>query len=107
MATLLATGTQTAVIDTEHSLATVSTSSVVMLYVDTANLSTGDVLVLRVKTLVLNGGTTRLCQEAVYANPQAIPIKYSDPLITDQEAVFTLEQTDGTGRAFPWKVVSP
>jgi len=29
------------------------------------------------------------------------------PFLSDQEYVVTLEQNNGTGRAFPWKVLSP
>lgn len=107
MPTVESSGTQTATIDTEHTLATITSNDTLQLIVDTANMAAGDVLILRVKTKVLSGGTTRLVQEAIYANAQSIPIKYSDPIMSDQEAVFTLEQTDGTGRSYPWKVMSP
>ena len=109
MPTLEASGTQTATISTEHTLATITTNKTLTLIVDTAAMAADDVLELRVKTKVLSGGTTRVVQKATYqhAQPADDLIKMSLPVQSDQEYVATLKQTAGTGRAFPWKVLSP
>lgn len=108
--TLEASGTQTATIGTEHTLATLTGNKTYVLVVDTVNMTsasgTPDIVELRVKTKVLTGGVTRQVYPAAYVNSQADPIKISIPIPSDQEAVFTLKQVQGTGRAFPWKVLS-
>ena len=97
--------TQTATIDTEHTLDTETTAGVYVLVVDMANLVAGDIVTLRIKTKYASGGTSRLAFSATYANAQAEPNKYSPPIPVDTEIVCTLEQTDGTGRDFPWNLL--
>ncbi len=99
-------GTQTAVVTTEHTLATETGAGTFVLYVDTANMVLIDELELRVKTKMLSGGTTGEFLIATYAHVQGQPIKASIPVFSDQEVVFTLKQTAGTARTFAWKVVS-
>ena len=99
------TGTQTAVIDTEHTLDTESTAGVYTLCVDTKNMVAGDIVVLRIKTKFAAGGTSGIAFEATYANVQAEPLKYSPPVPIITEIVCTLEQTDGVGRDFPWNLL--
>lgn len=109
-----ATGTQTATIGTEHTLDDVAESGVFTLHVDTVNMQAGDILELRVYQIVLTGGTRRV----VYGPPNALfigaqpaddVVKISVPIaneLTDAGALrFTLKQTVGTGRSFPWKVL--
>jgi len=105
MATSNSDGSQTATIDTEHTLATITSAGTYVLLVDTVNLALGDKLTLRAKTKVRSVGTTRLAYEAFYAHAQSEPVKVSIPVPSTNEIVFTLEQTDGTGRAFPWEIV--
>ena len=104
---LEASGTQTATVGTEHTLATLTTAKTFQLYVDLANLASGDVVELRVYLKVLSGGTSREAQYAVYSGVQGQPIVWSIPVMSDIEVKFTLYQTAGTGRSFPWKVLSP
>lgn len=108
MPTLEASGTQTAVIGTEHTLATITTIKTLVVMVDAVNLVNADELELRVKTKMLSGGVTRVAYRASYKHAQAADdlIKISIPIPSDQEAVFTLKQVAGAGRAFPWKVMS-
>lgn len=96
---------QTATLDTEHTLDTETVAGVYVLVVDTANMVNGDVLRLKMKTKVQTGETSRIAYEAVYANVQGQPNKYSPPVPVDTELVCTLEQTDGTGRVFPWNLL--
>jgi hypothetical protein len=106
-----ATGTQTATLDTEHTLRDVATAGTYTLHVDCNAMAAGDVVKLRVYQIVLTGGTRRIAYYQIYsgAQPAEDMIKISVPIsneLTDAGALrFTLEQTDGTGRAYPWKVL--
>jgi hypothetical protein len=66
---------------------------------------------LRAYQMVLTGGTRRVAYFQVYVDAQVADdlIKISVPIsneLTDAGALrFTLKQTQGTGRVFPWKVL--
>lgn len=106
MPTQKTSGTQTATVTTEHTLATITDAGTYVLAVDTINMVNGDILELRAKVKVLSGGTTRQYVLAVYANAQGDPIKMSIPVPTLHEVVYTLKQTAGAaGRDFPWEVI--
>ncbi len=98
-------GSQTAVIDTEHTLATVTDAGNYVSKVDTVNMVLGDRLTLRVKEKIRSSGTTRLLYVVNYAHVQGTPPKESIPASSPHELVFTLEQTSGTGRVFEWEIV--
>lgn len=106
MATSHSDGSQTAVIGTEHTLGTITTAGTYVLNVDTANMNYGDQLIIRVNTRVRSVGTTRQAYSALYAHVQADPVKISIPVASPNEIEFTIEQTTGTGRAYPWEIVS-
>jgi hypothetical protein len=103
------TGTQTATITTEHTLLDIAVAGTFTLHVDKNAMAAGDVLELRVYQIVLTGGTRRVAYFARYTDAQsaddliAISVPISNEL-TDAGALrFTLKQTAGTGRAYPWK----
>lgn len=106
MLAVIASGTQAATLDVEHSLATDTGGRTYCLVVDTGEMVAGDVLILRLKTKVLSGGTKRLAYSATFSDAQGEPQKYSIPVPADVEIEATLEQTDGTGRSYPWKILS-
>lgn len=99
-------GSQTASIDTEHTLATITAAGVYILVVDTANMVNGDIVTFRLKTKCRSTDTSRLAFSVTYSHVQSEPNKYSVPVPSDVELIATLEQTDGTGRAFPWSVLN-
>jgi hypothetical protein len=103
--TSVGSAVQTATLDTEHTLDTETAAGVYVLVVDTANLANGDIVILRIKTKYATGGTSRIAYAVTYANAQGEPNKYSIPVPVDTEIVCTLEQTDGTGRDFPWNLL--
>ena len=103
--TSAASGDQTAIIDTEHTLTPQTTPGAYVLVVDTANLVLGDVVELRIKTKYASGGTSRLAYKQTYAHVQADINKYSIPVPVDTEIICTLKQIDGTGRSFPWNLL--
>lgn len=104
--TTVGSGTQTATLTTEHSLATTTTAGVFVLSVNLTNLVNGETVRLRVKTKVLTGDTAECVWEYTYSNDQGnIPIVQTPPLLSMFSYEATLTQTGGTGRAFPWSVV--
>ncbi len=105
MATSKASGTQVAVISTEHTLSTITDAGTYVLSVDTNAMVLGDELELRAKTKVTSGGTTREYLVATYAHIQGQPVKTSVPVASINEVIFTLKQTAGTGRSFPWEII--
>jgi hypothetical protein len=104
-------GTQTATVTTEHTLLDVAIAGTFTLHVDTVNMVAADTLELRISQMVLTAGTRRVAYYAIYADAQPADdlIKISVPIsneLTDAGALrFTLKQTTGTSRNFPWKVL--
>lgn len=98
-------GSQTAVITTEHVLATVTSASILQLVVDLAALVGGDVVELRVYGKARTGDTERLLHRSTYGpTPIASPLVMSVPIISPHHFKATLKQIAGTGRAFPWAI---
>lgn len=106
MPSSVASGSQTAVISTEHTLATSTAGYTFVLVVDTANLANGDAVELRIYTKCKSGGTERLAYCRKYANAQEELIKYSPPVPADVSCKATLKQTAGTGRVFDWSLLA-
>ena len=104
--TVIASGTQSATLDTEHALDNDTAGKTYVLAVDTGAMVDGDIVIFRIKTKVLSGGTLRLAYSATYAHAQGEPIKYSVPVPANIEIECSLEQTDGTGRSYPWSLLS-
>lgn len=103
---VVSSGTQTATVNTEHTLATSTTGKTYCLVVDTGAMVNGDALELRIYTIVLASGTERQAYCACYSNIQASPQKYSVPVPANISFKATLKQTAGTSRNFPWSVLS-
>lgn len=102
-----ASGSQTATLNTDHTLVTQAapaTGAIYQLRVDTANLANGERLILRLQTKVRSSDTTRNLYTTVFEHSQGDPIKDSPavPVITGCEVVAVLRQEGGTGRAYPW-----
>lgn len=102
--------TQTAVIDTEHTLKQVTSAGTYMLYVDLGNMVAGDRVELRAKVKILSGGSEiELIEDVVWGddvtNGAQTPLYYTMPLPVTNSISFTLKQTDGTGRNYDWQVL--
>ena len=107
MATSIASGSQTATLTTEHTLHTNTDAGTYVLYVDAENLAAGETLELKIYTKVQSVGTTRIVFSGVYKGENLIePVIASVPVASINEYKATLEQNGGTGRAYPWEVVS-
>jgi hypothetical protein len=104
MATSKSDGAQTAVIDTEHTLSTITDAGSYVLGVDVSNMVLGDKLTLRIKTKIRSVGTTRTTYTANYAHVQSTLNTLSIPIASPHEFIATLEQTGGTGRTFNWEI---
>jgi len=104
MAAVNTSGSQTATIDTEHTLATVTAAKTLQLVVDVANMVNGDELELRIYGKARTGDTERQLYFATFANAQSSDLIASLAVVSPHHAKFTLTQTAGTGRAFPWAV---
>lgn len=101
-------GSQTATVGTEHTLATVTDAGIYVLRVDLNNLAAGDVVELRVKAKARNAtDSERLLHTATYG-PIVPEAKLTDsiPALATGHFVATLKQTAGTGRAWPWVILS-
>jgi hypothetical protein len=103
-------GTVTPVVGTESQLADIAITGVYTFHVDTVNMAVGDVLELRVYQMVLTTGTARVVMSQTFYGVQSTDdlIKMSYPIgndLTDSTSLrFSLKQTFGTARAYPWKV---
>ncbi len=60
------------------------------------------------KVATLTSGTQRVAYLGTFSGAQSTDdlIKLSVPIPSEQGATFTLKQTAGTGRAYPWKVMT-
>ena len=106
-----ATGTTTPTVGAENFLSSPNVVGTFQLVIDTVNMVAGDVLEIRVYQMVLTAGTQRVAYLARYSGAQPTDdlIKNSVPIsneLTDTNSLrFSINQTKGTQRAFPWKVL--
>ncbi len=100
-------GSQTATINTEHTLgSSITAAGTYVLVVDTNAMVNGDTLELRLKSKAKSGSTERLAYLAIFSNVQIEPNKYSVPIPVTDQVTCTLKQTAGTGRAYDWNILS-
>lgn len=100
-------GTQTATLTTEHTLATVTDAGTYQLIVDVDNLVNGETVVLKIKVKSISGQSSKLLWSTVLVNDQgANALVISPPIPAPIEFVATLTQTGGTGRDFVWGIYS-
>jgi hypothetical protein len=106
-----ASGTQSATVGTEHFLTSPNVAGTFQYEVDTVNMQATDILELRIYAMILTGGTQRVVYYQPYQGVQPTDdlIKVSVPIsneLTDTNSLrFSLNQTKGTSRDFPWKVL--
>lgn len=108
-----ATGTQSATVTTEHFLSSPNVAGTFTLHVDCNALVNGDIVVLRAYQMVLTGGTSRVVYEETISGAVVsasnekiyITVPISNELTDTNALRFSLTQTQGTGRSFPWKVL--
>lgn len=106
--TVSSSGTQTATGGgTEDVLvATDTTNATYSGFIDINNLaSASEVLDITMYTAVLNGGTLRVAWKGTVTGATTPKIVQTPFVPSDQNAKFTLTQTAGTARTFPWKLL--
>lgn len=104
MPTLSNSGTQTAVISTEHTLYNPITNKFFTGYIDLSNMTSGDTVLIRVSIIVKTAGSYRMYWEGSYTGAQINPLVYIAPLPSDIGWRLTLTQTTGTGRVYDWRI---
>jgi hypothetical protein len=104
MVTLSSSGTQTATINTEHTLYNPTTSKFFTGYVDLTNMATGDITEIRIYVIVKSAGSYIQYYKATYTDNQSDDLVYLPTLPSDIGWKLTLKQTTGTGRAYDWRV---
>lgn len=101
----VATGDQTATIDTEHTLSTPTDAGTYFLMVDLSNMALGDVVVLRIYVMESAAGTLREAWSQRYSHVNnRVSVSPPIPSIRSSGISFRLEQEAGTGRTYPWTV---
>lgn len=106
--TLVDSGSQTATISTEHTLSASSpftTNGTYVLKVSLGAMANADKLQLRVYTKVRSADGEEVYIKASYRDAQFKLASISIPIPSDVHVKFTLKQTAGTGRAFPWAIL--
>lgn len=99
----------TADLTTENILASsasLAIGGVFALLVNLANMVAGDTIVLKIYTSVAAGSYV-LAYSAIFTGAQIASVKSSPPLPVEASGRYkaTLQQTAGSYRAFPWKVI--
>ena len=102
--TVPASGTQTAILTTEHTLTTQTVGGVYVLQVLTNNMAVGDQVILKINLRTVVAGTWYLAYQAIFIDVQREPIKLSIPVPVDVAIQCTLTQVSGTGRGYDWKL---
>jgi len=104
MVTVSSSGTQTAVIGTEHTLYNPITSRYFTAYIDLTNMTSTDTVEIRVYVIAKTAGSYILYYMSSFSGVQSNPLLYIPSMPSDIGYKLTLKQTAGTGRAFDWKV---
>ena len=107
--TVLGSGTVTSVINSELTLLTALTSqNYIVLKIDLSAMQAGDIVQLLAYTKVLSSGTSKPAYPSIFSGvqPSNNLIWFSTPMPSDSEAHFTLKQTAGSPRAYPWSVLA-
>jgi hypothetical protein len=100
-------GSQTATITTEHTLATVTDAGIYILMVDVNAMvggATPDTLELRIYGKCRSSDTERLIDVHRLIGTQSAPLFRCASIVSPHSYKVTLKQTAGTGRAYPWAV---
>ncbi len=105
--TELETGSQTSVITTEHTLNTTTpetTDGMLMLFLDVSAMASGDLLEIRCKEKARSGDTQREIYVETLVGVQASPMWVGPALIMLHGWDFSIKQTTGSARAYPWSI---
>lgn len=98
-------GSQTATVNTEHTLTTDTTGGTRILAVNLSNMVIGDMVELKLYTKLRAGSAEFVAYSVVFQHNQAEPNVYSVPVPANISIKPTLKQTAGTGKAFEWALL--
>lgn len=104
-------GTTGQTVGTELTLLDIAIPGTFTAHIDLNLMVAGDVVELRWYQIILTGGTRRVCYMDRRSDGQpgddliAISVPLSNELTDAGSLRFTINQTKGTTRAFPWKVL--
>ena len=108
--TVVTTDTTTVTTGSECTLTTQSTAAVYTLHVNMSAMTSTDVTELRIKQMITAGSTAVVAYYMPFygAQPADDTIKISVPVANAVASglVFTIKQTFGTARAYPWYLLS-
>lgn len=96
--TVTADGSEQTLLDTDD-------AGIYCFAIDINNMAEGDDLTIKMSMKILSGGSEEIILENFSEDESGISILYTAPKFASQGAVFTIEQTAGTNRNYPWKVV--
>lgn len=100
-------GSQTATITTEHTLATVTAAKNLQAAIDVSAMvggTTPDITEFRIYGKARTSDTERLICVRSLQGVQTENLWISVPLMSPHHYKLTLKQTQGTGRAYPWAI---
>lgn len=103
-------GSQTAVISTEHVLATITAAGTYQLVIDLSSMvggTTPDELRIAIYGKARSSDAERIEEVYHFIGSQAKPLWRSPPVWSPHHFKASITQTAGTGRAFPWAVYQP
>lgn len=103
MVTVSSSGSQTAVIGTEHIIYNPITSRYFTAYIDLTNMTVTDTVEIRVYVIVKTAGSYIQYFLSSYSGVQTNPLVYIPSMPSEIGLKITLKQTAGTGRVFDWK----
>ena len=95
---------QTAIVGTEITIATITDDGSYTITFNGVNMVGGDKVTYRVYKQTEDAGTYELYQSGSYAHNQSANNRISLPVPSTIGCRFTLEQTAGTARDFPWLI---
>jgi hypothetical protein len=99
-------GTQSATLDTEHTLGAAQTDDEVYVgRVNVTNMASGDVLRVRSYVKVVSAGSLALWQDETLSGVQTEKVFDLNPVGSVHSFEFRIEQTDGTGRSYEWSIL--
>lgn len=97
-------GTQVAVIGTVHTLGAPTTAKTRQLVVDLSALTVGDIVEVVVARTTLAAGVVRTWTTAVFRGPVLDPTLLTIPCPSPHGTTFTLLQSAGAARSFPFSI---
>lgn len=103
-------GSQTATVPTEHTLATITDPGTYTLEVDLSEMvdgTTPDIVQIKIYGKARTSDTERLREVWEFIGGQGKPLWGSIPIMSPHHFKATLNQLQGTSRAFPWAVYTP